>query len=239
MSKRQTMFTQEGLGETDGLTRKDMLLKVSLEKIKVICPRCLYIGTLWEFTKKLKNKRHGHYISMSRVLCPDCTEGFNKKTIVAVADMDMEEFANYFWGGTFQRFGTGDKIRWEIFMKRLKQHYSREDKNIFWEVYHVYKGEKTVNDDDEAYADYDKSYKPPSQEPQIDEHDTDIVTVLKFLVTQKRPIETNSIQYVLTGKVPQRRVTRALETMMKEGTIAHTDEGWALTSTIENKELGK
>ena len=233
MSKRQTMFTPEGLGETEGLTRKDMLLKSALEKMKVICPRCLYLGTLWEFTKRLKNKRHGQYISMSRVLCPDCTEGFNKKTIVAVADMDMEEFANYFWGGTFQKFGTGDKIRWDIFMKRLKQHYSREDKNTFWEVYREYKGEKPVSDDD-AYADYDKSYKPPSQEAPIDEHDTDIVAVLRFLVTQKRPTETKSIQYVLTDKVPPRRVTRALETMLKEGTVTRTDKGWSLR---ENKEV--
>ena len=234
MSKNQTMFTEKGLRIADGLTRKDLALKSSLKRKKVICPWCLYLGTLWEFTKTLKNKRHGHYLSMSRVQCPDCTEGFTKKTILKVADMDMEEFGQYFWGGCFQKFGTGDKIRWDIFMKRLKNHYKYEVRQEFWDVYWEYKGKQPPSDD-EAYAEYQKTYQEPSTEPQVDNYDVDIVTVLKLLVTQKRPLETKNIQYVLTEKVPPRRVTRALETMVKEGTVTRTDKGWI----IRTKETEK
>ncbi len=231
MSKTQTIFKEKGLDiTTDGLTRKDLVLKVSLKKTKVICPRCLYYGSLWEFSKTLKNKRHDHYISMSRVQCPDCTEGFTKKTILKVADMDMEEFGNYFWGGCFQKFGTGDKIRWNTFMKRLKKHYTYEVRQEFWDVYWEYKGEKTASDD-ETYAEYQKTYQEPILKPQINEHDVDIIAVLKLLVTQKHPLKTKTIQYVLTSTIPPRRVSRALETMMKEGTVTHTDKGWTLTST--------
>ena len=239
MSKRQTMFTQTGIVATEDLTRDDLVLKATLEKVQVLCPRCLYFGNLWEFSKILKHAKRGHRISTARVMCPDCTEGFHKQTILKVADMDMEEFADYFWGGCFQKFGTGDKIRWNIFMKRLKQHYSREDKNIFWEVYHDYKAEREpeAKSDDEAYAEYQKTYQTPNQRPESPEINDDIVAVLKILARmKKRPASTQSIQYALTLLVPPRRVTRALETMESEGTIQSSERGWIFRDKEPKKD---
>ena len=239
MSKRQTMFTQTGIIATEDLTRNDLLLKATLEKVQVLCPRCLYVGTLWEFSKILKNARKGHRISASRVMCPDCTCGFHKQTILKIADMNMEDFANYFWGGCIgQQWGTGDKIRWDTFMTRLKQHYDYEDRSIFWDVWKEHKGARTpeTKTDEEVYEDYQKTRQEPNQRPDTPDIDGDIVAVLKVLARMKAaPVKTNSIQYVLSTEIPPRRVFRALETMEKEGTIQRTDVGWVFRKKEVNQ----
>lgn len=164
---RQAKFTPEGLGVAEGgLTREDLILKATLQRRNVICPRCLYYGTLWEFSKRLKRKRGKHFISTSRVLCPFCSEGFTKATILKVADMSMEEFAYYFWGGVFEPWGVGDKISWDKFMSRLKAHYSYENKQIFWDIYWEHKdagGTKQLSQDDEDFNAYRESLNKEAQ----------------------------------------------------------------------------
>ena len=166
---RQTKFTVEGLHVTetdDGLTREDMTIKTAWQRKKVICPRCLYYGTQWEFSKRLKVKRGKHFISTSRLLCPDCSEGFTKKTIENIADMSMEEFAYYFWGAVFEPWGVGDKISWDTFMKRLKAHYSYDNKQIFWDIYWEHKdagGTKQLSQDEEDFKAYRESLNKEAQ----------------------------------------------------------------------------
>jgi len=166
---RQTKFTTEGLHVTkadDGLTREDLTLKTAWQRKKVICPRCLYYGTLWEFSKRLKQKRGKHLVSTSRFLCPYCSEGFTKKTIENVADMTMEEFAEYFWGGVFQPWGLGDKISWDKFMSRFKAHYAYENRQVFWDIYWEHKnagGTKQLQQDDEDFKAYRQSLEKEAQ----------------------------------------------------------------------------
>lgn len=164
-----TAFTENGLGILPpGLTREDQILRMQMERKKVLCPYCLYYGTLWEFHTRLKNKRGKHFISISRCKCPDCYQGFTKKTLLKIADMSMEEFADWFWKSMFEGWGFGDKVYFDVFMKRLKNHFRYETKQIFWDIYWEYKdaspsGEE-VREDQGAYDDYEKSMKKEAQE---------------------------------------------------------------------------
>lgn len=170
MTRRQTAFTQEGLTPLpDGFTREDLVLMEKLKLVKALCPYCLYYGDLWEFTTFLKQKRGKHMISPSKCRCPDCMVGYMKKTLLKVDNMFMEEFAYWFWGSMFgerggddRKWSSGDKVSWDKFMRRLKGHFSREDKEIFWDVYWEFKDAKDTGqtmEDREAFEDYKRSYE--------------------------------------------------------------------------------
>lgn len=160
---RQTTFTKKGLGVLPGgLTREDQVLRVRMEAKKIICPYCLHYGTLWEFHTRLKNKRGKHFISISKCQCPYCNHGFMKKTLLKIADMSMEEFAEWFWSQMFAGWGFGDKVVFDEFMKRLKKHYSYENRQVFWDIYWEYKGAGSpsqVEEDRGDYEDYKSQYE--------------------------------------------------------------------------------
>ncbi len=165
----QTAFTKKGLSMLpDGVTREDQILRVEMQRKKVICPYCLYYGTLWEFHTRLKNKRGKHFISISKNKCPYCNHGFTKKTLLEVAALSMEEFAEWFWKRMFEGWGFGDEVDFDAFMKRLKAHYSYSNRQIFWDVYWEHKdaspgGEKT-REDQGAYDDYQKTMEKETKE---------------------------------------------------------------------------
>jgi len=169
MTSGQTAFTKKGLGELEtGLTREDLILKREMKAQKVLCPYCLQYGTLWDFHTRLKNKRGKHFISMSRCKCPYCFQGFTKKTLLKIAVMPMEEFADWFWGQMFEGWGFGDKVAFPIFKKRLKDHYDYATRQIFWDIYWEYKDAtpkgKEAREDQAAYDDYRETVERQTRE---------------------------------------------------------------------------
>lgn len=163
MKRRQVAFTKEGLALLPaGFTREDLVLMEKLKQVKVLCPYCLYYGNLWDFTTFLKQKKRKHMISPSKCKCPDCGVGYMKRTLLEVGEMEMDEFGFWFWDSIFGKWSSYEKVSWEKFMRRLKGHFSREDKEIFWGVYWEFKDAKDtgqVMEDREAFEDYKRSYE--------------------------------------------------------------------------------
>jgi len=250
-SPRQTKFTSEGLGLTpEGLTRKDVVLRKTLEATKVLCPYCLHYGTLWDFKVLLKERKGHPVISQAKCQCPDCYQGYMKKTLLKISEMSMEEYADWFWGGVFtsgsKEWGIYDKISWDKLKPRLKNHFDYETRQVFWDVYWNHKDQKTggqVQDDRQAFEDYKQTYEQldepitppirPSEEP-VNQYDVDIEDIQKLLMSQRHPITVTSIQYMLESTISSRQITRALETMEKEGTVVYTSSGWKLYEEKQN-----
>lgn len=245
-SSRQTKFTSEGLGLVpEGVTRESVVLRKTLEATKVLCPYCLHYGTLWDFKTLLKEKKGHLVVSQAKCRCPDCYQGYMKKTLLRISEMTMEEYGNWFWGGVFtsgsKEWGIYEKISWDKLKQRLKNHFDYETRQIFWEVYWEYKDQSTggkTQDDRQAFEDYKQTYEqldepttPPisSSEEPVNQCDVDIEDIRKLLMSQRRPITVASIQYMLESSVSLRQVTRALETMEKEGTVVYAvGSGWKL-----------
>ena len=163
---KQTVFTKKGQldippDEDSNLTAEDRVLMVKLKRKKVICPYCLYYGSLWEFTTRLKHKRGKHFISTSKCRCPDCDQSYMKRTLLRIADMSMEEYANWFWGAIFSQWGIYDQVSWDKMKWRMEGHYDYEVRQEFWEIYWEFKdasdGGKARADKD-AYEDYKKTW---------------------------------------------------------------------------------
>ncbi|MCW4049151.1 MAG: hypothetical protein NWE89_05375 [Candidatus Bathyarchaeota archaeon] len=244
---RQTKFTFEGLGLTpEGVTRKDVMFRKTMEATKVLCPYCLHYGTLWDFKTMLKEKKGNSVISQARCRCPDCGQGYMKRTLLRISEMTMGEYANWFWGATFAKWGIYDQVSWDKLKQRLKAHFIYETRQIFWDVYWEHKDLKTGGKTDrQAFEDYKQTYEqledsveePISQpEKTASQHDVDIDTIRELITKQKNPITVASIQYLLESTIPPRRVTRTLETIEKEGTIIHTDRGWTYTKPRRNQQ---
>lgn len=157
-SSRQTEFTSEGLNlAPEGLTPEDLVLKRTLVATKVLCPYCLHYGTLWDFSVLLKNKQEKHLISLAKCACPDCGQGYLKKTLLKVAEMTMEEYAGWFWGANFGKWGIHDKVSWDKLKSRLRAHFSYDDSQTFWAIYWEFKDAKDkdqVMKDREAFDEY-------------------------------------------------------------------------------------
>jgi len=242
-SPRQTKFTSEGLGLVpEGLTRKDVVLRKTLEATKVLCPYCLYYGTLWDFKVLLKERKGHPVISQAKCQCPDCYQGYMKKTLLQISEMTMEEYGNWFWDGVFTSgsWGIYDKISWDKLTGRLKNHFSYEDRQIFWDVYWEHKDLKTGGQTDrQAFEDYKQTYEKleePVEEPinQVDQYEADIDAIREIIAKQRHPITVASIQYMLESTIPAHLVTRVLETMEKEGTVVYTSSGWKLYEEKQN-----
>lgn len=157
-SPRQMEFTSEGLDLVlEGLTPEDLVLKKTLVATRVLCPYCLFWGTLWDFSVILKNKQGKHLISLAKCACPDCGQGYLKKTLLKVAEMTMEEFAMWFWGSVFGKWGIHDKVSWDKLKSRLRAHFSYDDSQAFWAIYWIFKDAKDkdqVMKDREAFDEY-------------------------------------------------------------------------------------
>ncbi len=169
MTSSQTVFTGKGLSKLKtGLTREDWVLQAQMKTVKVLCPYCLHYGTLWDFHTRLKNKRGKHFISTSKCKCPYCYQGFMKKTLLKIAVMPMEEFADWFWGQMFEGWGFGDKVDFPVFKQRLKDHYDYATRQIFWDIYWEHKdaspGGEAAREDQGAYEDYQRSMKEQAKE---------------------------------------------------------------------------
>jgi len=164
---RQMKFTSEGIDLVpEGLALEDLVLKKTLEATKVLCPYCLNFGTLWDFSVMLKRKQGKHLISLAKCECPDCRQGYLKKTLLRIAEMTMEEYAEWFWGANFTKFGIHDKVNWDKLTNRLKAHFSYEDRQMFWEIYHEFKdagGRDQAREDEEAFEDYKKTWEGRKQ----------------------------------------------------------------------------
>lgn len=116
------------------LSKKDMIWLNNMKKEKVICPKCLYVGTLFDFkTFKIgKNK-----VSTKLGKCPDCMEGSYIKTLRMVSRFSMWEFANYFWENFYLwKYWLRSSI--PKVKKRLK-HFSYKNRQIFWSVWNEWK----------------------------------------------------------------------------------------------------
>ena len=61
-----------------------------------------------------------------------------KKTVLKTADMSIEEYAYWFWGNIFSKWGIYDRVDWDNLKERLKMH-TKDKQEIFWKVYHKYK----------------------------------------------------------------------------------------------------
>jgi len=162
MLSRQTEFTFEGLDlAPEGLTSEDLVLKKTLEATKVLCPYCLHYGTLWDFSVMLKRKQGRHLISLAKCECPNCGQGYLKKTLLKTAEMTMEEYAEWFWGANFSEWGIHDKVSWDKLKQRLKAHFSYENRQMFWDIYWEFKdaGDRDqAREDREAFEEYKKMY---------------------------------------------------------------------------------
>ena len=156
----QTAFSKEGLKPyTAGLTREDLTLKTAWEKVKVLCPYCLHYGTLWDFSTRLKQKRAKHYVSMSKCMCPDCGQGYMKRTLLKICKMTMDEYAFWFWDNMFGPWSLGDKVSWDKHRNRLRGHFDYETRQIFWDVYWEFKDapdKEQVGKDREDFEEYKK-----------------------------------------------------------------------------------
>ena len=160
-SSRQTEFTFEGIDlAPEGLTPEDLVLRKTLEATKVLCPYCMHYGTLWDFSVMLKRKQGRHLISLAKCECPNCGQGYLKKTLLKTAEMTMEEYAEWFWGANFGEWGIHDKVSWEKLKQRLKAHFSYENRQMFWDVYWEFKdtGDSQAREDREAFEEYKKMY---------------------------------------------------------------------------------
>ena len=173
---RQTKFAFGGLDLVpEGVTREDVVFRKTLEATKVLCPYCLYYGTLWDFQTLLKEKKGAPIISQVRCRCPDCYQGYMKKTLLRISEMTMEEYANWFWGSTFskdkdgtqdKKWGIHDKVSWDKLKARLKAHFSYKDSQIFWKIYWEYKdagSRSQAREDEEAFEDYKKTWEERKQ----------------------------------------------------------------------------
>lgn len=151
-------FTAEGLDlVSEGLTPEDLVLKGTLVATKVLCPYCLHYGTLWDFSVILKHKQGKHLISLAKCACPDCSQGYLKKTLLKTAEMTMEEYAMWFWGSVFGKWGIHDKVSWDKLKSRLRAHFSYEDSQAFWNIYWEFKDapdKDQVMKDREAFDEY-------------------------------------------------------------------------------------
>ena len=125
-------------GEESFDIRTDAKTLINWKKIIAICPYCLFKAPLDRFVVRYATRRKGTNISQSRVECPSCLNGMFKKTVLKTADMSMEEYAYWFWGNIFSKWGIYDKVDWDNLKERLKMH-SKDNQEIFWEVYHKYK----------------------------------------------------------------------------------------------------
>ena len=167
MTRRQVSFTKEGLTPLPaGFTREDLVLMERLKRVKVLCPYCLYYGDLWEFSTFLKQKSGKHMISASKCKCPDCGVGYMKETLLKVGEMEMEEFSFWFWDSIFGKWSSYDKVSWEKFKSRLRAHFSYDDCQAFWDVYHEFRDARDsgmdsgmVRENREAFEEYKRQHE--------------------------------------------------------------------------------
>ena len=132
------------------------------KKTKVMCPWCLYLGGLDEFTVYLKRGKKGKIrISPFKARCPDCYGGFYIKTLLKIAKMNFKEYCYWYWDRIFC-WNSYEKVE-HVFEKRKKRmyHFSKENRDKFWKVYHQFKeqpdgkmGRMMVYDDFKAHGEY-------------------------------------------------------------------------------------
>jgi len=125
-------------GEVIHNIRTDTKILVEWKKETVICPYCLFKDTLNKFHTKYEKKRKGRNISLTKVKCPCCGNVMNIKTPRKIAELSMKDYAYWFWSRIFTKFNIHDRVDWDNQKARLKMH-TREQQEIFWEVYWLYK----------------------------------------------------------------------------------------------------
>jgi len=113
------------------LSRNDMVWLDNMKKEKVICPNCLYKGTLFDF--KTFKRIGKHKVSTKLGECPDCGKGVRISTLRMVARYSMWEFANYFWENFYVY-----KNMFRVYIPKVKErlrHFSYENRQVFWDVW--------------------------------------------------------------------------------------------------------
>lgn len=155
-------MTQTTIGGMPVLMPREVQLSLEeRKKTKVMCPWCLYLGGLDEFTVYLKRGKKGKIrISSYKARCPDCYGGFYIKTLLKIAKMNFEEYCYWYWDRIFC-WNAYEKVEHSL-EKRKKRMYcfSKENRNKFWEVYHKYKNDMDkmsrtlIYDDYSAHGEY-------------------------------------------------------------------------------------
>ena len=164
---RQTAFAGEGVEAMSGdLTPRDLEVMRIWKTVKGQCPWCLFTGNLWSFAT-FHPKRKDQTVSEGNCRCPDCGVEMRRGTLIKIYGMSMDEYGKWFWDAVFS--GSYGKVSWEPLKKRLRENFTYEERQPFWDQYWKHK-ELSLggweSGDDEDYEDYVATCGPEEDEPQ-------------------------------------------------------------------------
>ena len=138
----QLMFTSEGevattaKGLTPAMQRRYGAAMAEIDRrrqLRAVCPWCLYIGTLDQFTKLTKAKEVSKNIE-----CPKCNAGMEAKTAFIVDELGPEGYSRWFWDQIFSWHGF-KKAQWDDIKAAAK---AMGFLSTWWNVYHEFKNRK-------------------------------------------------------------------------------------------------
>lgn len=120
------------------------------------CPYCLARLSFNRFATYLRgSKKHPKKLSKKMMECPACHQRFRLSTLIKITEMEVEEFAYWFWENVFL-FRLMERVDGDNFFARIKL-WRYEDRQTFWNVYHEYKDttdRRQVQRDRENYEEY-------------------------------------------------------------------------------------
>jgi len=132
---------------------------------EVDCPYCLFRGSLDKFATYITGTmKYPKKLSTRMFQCPDCYQKMQQTTLFKVTDMEVEEFAYWFWDNVFN-WKMMERVDADKFFDRVKMwHY--DDRQVFWAIYHEYKNatdRSQITKDREDFEDYKKTYEMTKQ----------------------------------------------------------------------------
>jgi len=140
-------------GEEIHTIRTDTSILEKWKKETVICPYCLFKATLDKFHTKYEKKRVGRNISPTRIRCPCCENVMNIRTVRKIAGLSMRDYAYWFWSRIFTKWNIHDRVSWDNLKTRLSMH-TKDNQEIFWEIYWLYKNAEIKEAKDQITEDY-------------------------------------------------------------------------------------
>ena len=147
------------------LTAADLRILQVWRRKEGDCPYCLIRLPFNRFATYLRGtKKHPKKLSTGMMECPACHQRFRLSTLIKITDMEVEDFAWWFWENVFL-YGMMERVTGDNFFARIKL-WRWEDKNVFWAVYHDYKNatdkgsvRQQRDEDEEAFAEYKRAYE--------------------------------------------------------------------------------
>jgi len=176
----QTVFDRDGEAVENplGLSPEDLKTVSEWSRIEAHCPYCLYMGKLDEFMVFTQgSKKYPNKLSRKTMECPDCHQRMRLKTLMEKTNMNVEDFAYWFWEGMFL-YKMGERVSMNKFFARVKK-WCYDDKRVFWAVYREFKTAgkpEDVVENRKAWEDYQKQYQT-DEDKKLGLKEGDIVTV--------------------------------------------------------------